>query len=556
MAQTFYPITPTEIVPSADDDWVTMDASALAPEGTTGVIVHVVNTNQYLRYVGLRKNGSTDNRFADMTGETGHWWAMIGVDASRIFEAYVENTTDIDIYVVGYTKAGVTFKTNADDMSLAGIGNGEPIWQDIDCSTEAPSAIGLIWEILSASVRQFGLRKNGSSDDRYYTTDDHRCFGAIIGCDASQICEGYIESTDVDFFLVGYITDGCTFNTNADDVSLGANSAWTNLAALPSGANMGFIEVTNDGGDIDYGLRKDGSAEDIYGDIDSGGHSWGIIEAASLIIEGKIASTDIDFFVVGYSIALISKTSSETGSGADVKASGNPLATYARSETGSGVEAMPARGITLPDSGSGVDALTSLLVALIRSDIGSGLDSTLKEKIGSDSGVGADTILGFLDRVLTEYGYGVDTAKFGDRPVLGADVGLGIEISHLRELGEPKYSSDDGSGVDASTLASLLTRADDGVATEAIVLLAAILAGDDGQGVDALVEVTATIKDIITSDAGQGVDEVLTYLRKLVDSGEGVENLHLVGYVGRRMRMTVYQKEAFDLKAYTSETGK
>jgi len=296
----------------------------------------------------------------------------------------------------------------------------------------------------------------------------------------------------------------------------------------------------------------------------------------------------------GIGVALVEKTSSDSGSGIDAKKAGEPRYSLAvRADAGSGVDGHKAVAPqSAGESGSGVDALTSLLgilarsdtglgtdaklslaVALIKADtgsgieailgraialadLGSGLDTTLKDKTSSDGGTGTDTILALLDRIFTEYGYGLDASKFGDRPLLAADTGLGVESSLLRELGEPKYSADVGEGVDASTLASLFTRADSGVATEALTLLAAVLAGDNGQGVDALVEVTATVKDIITSDAGQGVDKVLSYLRKLEDSGQGEENLHLVGYVGRRMRMRVYQREAFQMKAYTSETGK
>jgi len=250
-------------------------------------------------------------------------------------------------------------------------------------------------------------------------------------------------------------------------------------------------------------------------------------------------------------VAVTAKTSSDTGSGADAKKTGNPLATYARSETGSGVEAMPARGITLPDVGSGVEAIIGRLITLAQagsgieastvytgiktsSDVGSGTDALstlLATLLKSDNGSGSDTILGLLDRVFTEYGYGVEASKFGDRPVLASEVGSGIESSLLRILGEPKYSSDVGGGVDASTLASLLARSDSGVATEAIILLTAIVA----------------------SDTGQGVDEVLSYLRKLVDSGEGSEIVQLIGTVGRDMKLNLYAKKHHNLIVYTEE---
>jgi len=301
MAQTFYPITPVEVTPDETGKWDTCDVSAHIPAGATGVILHCVNTHTFsARYLGLRKNGSTDDRHPDVWHKT-HCWAMIGVDASRIFEAYIENTTNNDIWLVGYTMSGVTFATNADDMSLGVTGS----WQPIDCFTEAPSAIGLIFEIDGLGYSdQFGLKKNGSSDDRKYDVMYHSCFGVVIGCDASQICEGYIASTNTNFYLLGYITDGVTFNTNATDLSLGSTGTWLDLTALPDESPvMGIIEVTSHTSVGSYGLRENGSGEDIY--FWATWHPWGIVKCdASRIIEGKISTTNVDFFLVGYATAV------------------------------------------------------------------------------------------------------------------------------------------------------------------------------------------------------------------------------------------------------------
>jgi len=299
VAQTFYPITPVEVTPGTASAWTDVDVSAYVPAGATGVILHCVNTHASNNYaLGLRKNGSTDARTTSITSNA-HCWAAIGVDANRIFEAYIGNTTYIDIYLVGYTVSGVTFFTNAYDKSKTTL----TTWEDIDCSTEAPSAIGLIFEVKgSTAAYAMGLRTNGSTDNRTASTLYHDTFGVIIGCDASQICEGYIENVAVDFFLVGYITDGCTFNTNATDVSLATTATWLDLTALPATANMGFIEVTS-GGAYNYGLRKNGSAEDIYKYAFR--HPWAFVECdASQIIEGEIANVAVDFFVVGYATAV------------------------------------------------------------------------------------------------------------------------------------------------------------------------------------------------------------------------------------------------------------
>jgi len=234
------------------------------------------------------------------------------------------------------------------------------------------------------------------------------------------------------------------------------------------------------------------------------------------------------FDQVGFDVAAVTaKTSSDTGSGADAKVS--YLASFFRSEVGSGIEALIGRAIALAELGSGIEHILDR--ALVLTDLGSGLDSTQQEKASSDSGVGSDAILGLLDRVFTEYGYGVDVSKFGDRPVLASEVGSGIESSLLRMLGEPKYSSDAGIGAESSLQAYLQKVTDSGVATEAIIFLTAIVA----------------------SDIGQGVDEVLSYLRKLVDSGEGSEIVQLIGAVGRDMRLRLYARQHHNLIVYTEE---
>jgi len=296
MAQTFYPLAPAEVTPGTLSSWQDIDVSGNVPSGATGVLLHLTQTSGS-GDMGLRKNGSTDNR-TTLICVPSHCWAAIGVDANGIFEAYV-GSTYTHIYLVGYTMSGVTFFTNAYDKTP---GTGD-VWTDIDCHVEAPNAIGLLWEIVGTSILYgFGLRENGSSDDRTAGTSEHCSFGFVIGCDASQICEGYNESSANSFFLVGYITDGASFNLNATDVSLGSTGSWLDLPALPVGTNMGFIEIISTPNGYNYGLRKNGETEGIY--LPSNVHPCAFVECdVNRIIEGEIANTVIDFFVVGYAAA-------------------------------------------------------------------------------------------------------------------------------------------------------------------------------------------------------------------------------------------------------------
>jgi hypothetical protein len=125
------------------------------------------------------------------------------------------------------------------------------------------------------------------------------------------------------------------------------------------------------------------------------------------------------------------KSSSDSGSGVDAKASGNPLASIDRSETGSGAESLPARGIALPDAGYGVDVYVSLQTpqAKTSSDAGSGAEGTpmsCATLAGSETGSGIET---FVARLLAAFdsAYGVE-----------AVVEVGGQLKNLlaTELGE------------------------------------------------------------------------------------------------------------------------
>ena len=287
-------ITPEEVTP-ASTTWTDID-NANIPDGASGAILHIVNTTGSDQVIGWRKNGSADDRTRVMEEET-HFWTMVGVDGSGIFEAQVGSTVAVDIYLVGYSQDECTFFTNGIDHSSTVTGS----WSDIDISadTSGDTAIGAIFEV-TGSFGRWGFRKNGSADDRTgQTQETNQHCGAIIGVDGSEICEHQVSSLGLDAFLTGYCTSGAVFNTDATDVSLASTAAWQNLTALPSSASGATIESFNNSfTDAKYGLRKDGSTEDIF--FDAALHCWGIVESSTQVIEGQIENMNADFFVTGY----------------------------------------------------------------------------------------------------------------------------------------------------------------------------------------------------------------------------------------------------------------
>ena len=252
--------------------------------------------------IGFRKNGSADNRIGVNEVET-HAWAMIGVDSNRIFEAYVGSTA-IDIWLVGYTTAGVVFFDNSIPKTVPTNNS----WQDISIAadTGADTAIGVILEVAqSTSLITWGVRKNGSSDNRSGAyAYQHKW--AIIGVDDNEVFEGRASwRTRVTFHVIGYVQYGAYFFTNGVNKTP-ATGAWrtVNVSGDSVGtdiANGVFIEVygTTDG--PRYGLRKNGSSEAII--EQSKRHAWGIVECdASEVYEAYLSSSGPTQHLVGYSV--------------------------------------------------------------------------------------------------------------------------------------------------------------------------------------------------------------------------------------------------------------
>lgn len=153
------------------------------------------------------------------------------------------------------------------------------------------------------------------------------------------------------------------------------------------------------------------------------------------------------------------KQSSDSGTGADARASGNPLAAINGSETGSGADSLPAREIALPEAGSGVDALVSLQTpaAKAASDAGSGVDACVSlqtpvAKTSSDAGSGAEAIpVSGAILAGSETGSGIEA--FIARLLAAADTGYGAEASEIGGGGLLKhlFASELGEGADGLT---------------------------------------------------------------------------------------------------------
>jgi hypothetical protein len=317
-------ITPTEITPGSTG-WTDADLSAILPVGVTGVILHF-HTNYFTGYnASARMNGSTDDGLKYMGGNS-HQWMCIGVDENRIVEINVEHITRVDVWLVGYFSNDARFFPNYVAKSLE-IPVGE--WTDIDISSDAgeyeETAIGAIVQMMSTKPSSYtiGIRMNGSGDER----ENKICYNVptIIGVDENGIFEVKRSSDEVDVLLNGYIKSNAVFNLNATDMSISNTGYYYDLSALPEGATGGFFEVIGLPATAKaYALRKNGSVEDIYKYTNySGAKVYAFVECdENRLIEGKIESTDTDFFLIGYSTTSGSVPEGGSISSVTVSASG------------------------------------------------------------------------------------------------------------------------------------------------------------------------------------------------------------------------------------------
>ena len=292
MAEQYVAVDPVSVTLSSTGAYEEVDVDdyiASLPAGVTGVALRVINTHTAPVGYRYRKNGSTDD-LSDAVTARAQVQAFVGLDASNIFEFYRVSTT-ISIYIVGYF-IDVTFLTNLTDVSTATTGS----WADLDSGQS--SAIGLILlpHPTSTTSYDYGLRKNGSTDDRHNYAN-RKQGDWIIGADAG-VSEQYIENNTFDMYLIGYITANFTFNTNASDISLGSTGSYADLTAGAATAKANIIEVASSSY-YDFALRRNGASDDIYYRVNR--HNCIIVGAdTSGVSEGKIANTGVDFFLIGW----------------------------------------------------------------------------------------------------------------------------------------------------------------------------------------------------------------------------------------------------------------
>lgn len=288
--------------------WQDLDLSGYVSANATGVVLKVFNPNSANANVGTRKNGSTDTRYQILRNYTTYGTEFCefytGLDANKICEV-LSNGEATTWYLMGYCEEENAFFTNAVDKSVSSFTS----WVDVDCSTDiSDPCLGVIIAVDRNTSEDYGFRKNGSTDNRI--TERTTGYGTntwLIGVDANKIFEHYAETTDTNIYLRGYCKTDSVFLTNASDISLSSTGSYQDIS-IASNALGAYIECNGTLASSAHDLRPNGSSSDLTAGF-RGKHFFQITGAdTSGVIEGKIASTTLDFFLVGYPVKPYTKT--------------------------------------------------------------------------------------------------------------------------------------------------------------------------------------------------------------------------------------------------------
>ena len=280
---------------TVDGAYQAKDVSDYVSSTANGVLLEVITDGtQYS--CAFRKTGSTDARYYDIT----HQFVMVGLDANQTFEYRIENVA-LDAYIRGYTESTEwTYNTNATDLVIDTF----LAWTNKDVSALVPAGTdGIIVEVENVhggTAKAVGLRKNGSTDARINDMNFSNHFWAVIGLDANRIFQYYATDTNVNMYLVGYTTSGCTFNTNATNLAVAGTGNYEDDTTSAS-SKFAIIESTDTAiGNSNYAVRIDGSTEDRYQEMDSA-HGWTFVETNYAgDFDLKASSNNYGAYLIGY----------------------------------------------------------------------------------------------------------------------------------------------------------------------------------------------------------------------------------------------------------------
>lgn len=245
---------PVNVTPGTQGAWTDVDNAAV-PSGAKGVFVcfenNVTANPPGDKDVGVRKNGSTDSFLSKgywnntPAGAGTHHYVQCGVDASGIFEAYIQDTSLTTLWLLGYWE---------DDTNVVMLDNAvnktptaDDTWRTVDIASDtgADTAVAAIITHYQpdGNYESSGVRKIGSTATDMYGGHWHNT--TIVTLNGSEQFEARVAAGGASkIYLVGYLKGGWV---DAEAVGPWADptvsGAWASptLADKPSGATDEYV---------------------------------------------------------------------------------------------------------------------------------------------------------------------------------------------------------------------------------------------------------------------------------------------------------------------------
>jgi hypothetical protein len=294
-------------------NWQNIDVSLYVPDNATGAIVEVVNSGKSDSYSGVLR-GKEDTRdymsdplYEEIESKT-HRWQIVKIDGNNSIQGYVEHT-DIEFKLLGYTTGSdPSYFDTPPDVTPGPTGTWTPVDVSSYVDDDADGVILLI-DSISSVDRDYSIREIGSGiDTSNRELEEYGNTMYMVGIDANNEFEAYIETSKIQIFLVGQTEGSVVYYVDDIDVSDPPTGSWQEVDAddysVPAEASGLVLRLYNNGGkDRRLGVRHGDSTDDWNKEVGNGTHfqaSIGIND--DNIWDQYMSSTDGGVKIAAYTV--------------------------------------------------------------------------------------------------------------------------------------------------------------------------------------------------------------------------------------------------------------
>jgi hypothetical protein len=188
---------------AATDVWTDVNCVDILPITAKFAIVFV-QASATTYGVNLRAKNATDDRYYATYSAT-HFGFIVPLN-NGVFQVKTHSAA-LKMFIWGYITVGTPKLVSSTDCSIGTTGS----YQDVDLSADSPDYDYAIIELFSGAQlnAEYWVRPDGATEDLYSPTSDVDAQnGTVVIKLTSDIFEGKISDSDIDFFCWGYFPLG------------------------------------------------------------------------------------------------------------------------------------------------------------------------------------------------------------------------------------------------------------------------------------------------------------------------------------------------------------